>query len=273
MTEHGAPDRPIDTTEAASENGNQTGANAVEEAEAIVAKAVIVEPIGPVVGGPSRYPSRETLDREMREIKDEVLRMGSLVASQINAALEALVEHDAEKATAAIVGDGRINEAQRHIASLITTTIATQQPVARDLRFLLSLDHVTYELERMGDHAASVAKQARRLAPHPPLKEYVDLPRMGALAADQVHGVLRALIDLDTQMAREVAARDDDMDALYHGIFEEVLGLMADDSNNVERGTRILFAAHYLERIGDRVTNIAEDVVFLVSGDIEDLNP
>src|SRR5688572_30760680 len=224
-------------------------------------------------GRPSYYSSRDTLDREMREIKDEVLRMGSLVAAQIQQAIDSLVQHNADMATAAIVGDGRINEAQRHVASLITTTIATQQPVARDLRFLLSLDHVAYELERMGDHAGSVAKQARKLAPHPPLKQYVDLPRMGELAADQVRGVLRALVDLDTAHAREVAARDDEMDSLYHATFDEVLELMRADTNNVERGTRILFAAHYLERIGDRVTNIAEDVVFLATGDIEDLNP
>jgi phosphate transport system protein len=222
---------------------------------------------------PGYFASRETLDREMREIKDEVLRMGSLVASQIAAAIEALVSHDAEKATAAIVSDGRINEAQRHVSSLITTTIALQQPVARDLRFLLALDHVSYELERMGDHAASVAKQARKLAPLPPLKRYVDLPRMGQLAADQVRGVLRSLVDLDEDHARHVAARDDEMDRLYHAIFNEVLGLMRADSDNVDRGTRVLFAAHYLERIGDRVTNIAEDVVFLATGDIEDLNP
>jgi len=222
---------------------------------------------------PNYYASRETLDREMREIKDEVLRMGSLVADQILAALESLKTHDAEAATVVIIGDGRINEAQRHIASLITLTIATQQPVARDLRFLLSLNHVTYELERMGDHAASVAKQVRKLAPHPPLGRYVDLPRMGELAAEQVRGVLRALVDLDVAVARTVAARDDDMDHLYHKIFDEVVGLMSADSGNVERGTRILFAAHYLERIGDRVTNIAEDVVFLATGDIEDLNP
>jgi phosphate transport system protein len=223
--------------------------------------------------GPAYYASRETLDRAMAEIKDEVLRMGSLVAGQITAALEALVSHDAEAATATIVGDGRINEAQRHIASLITTAIATQQPVARDLRFLLALDHVTYELERMGDHAASVAKQGRKLAPHPPLKQYVSLPRMGELAAEQVRGVLRALVDLDVDQAREVAARDDEMDHTYHALFDRVLALMRDNPGNVERGTRILFAAHYLERIGDRVTNIAEDVVFLATGDIEDLNP
>jgi phosphate transport system protein len=225
-------------------------------------------------GLPSRYPpSRETLDREIGEIKDEVLRMGSLVASQIGTAIEAMVEHDAEKATAAIVGDGRINEAQRHVATLIVTAIATQSPVARDLRFLLALDHVNYEIERMGDHAASVAKQARKLAPHPPLHEYVDLPRMGALVADQVRGVLRALVDLDVDSARAVAQRDDEVDSLYHAIFDAVLDLMRADPANVERGTRILFAAHYLERIGDRVTNIAEDVVFQATGDIEDLNP
>ncbi len=223
--------------------------------------------------GPAYYASRETLDREMAQIKDEVLRMGSMVAGQITAALDALVAHDAEAATAAIVGDGRINEAQRHIASLIIMTIATQQPVARDLRFLLALDHVTYELERMGDHAASVAKQGRKLAPHPPLKRYVDLPRMGELAAEQVRAVLRALVDLDVEQAREVAARDDEMDHLYHSLFDEVLALMREDQANVDRGTRILFAAYYLERIGDRVTNIAEDVVFQATGDIEDLNP
>lgn len=222
---------------------------------------------------PSYHASRDTLDREMREIKDEVLRMGSLVADQILAALDALQTHDADAATVVIVGDGRINEAQRHTASLITLTIATQQPVARDLRFLLSLDHVAYELERMGDHAASVAKQGRKLAPLAPLKQYLDLSRMGELAAEQVRGVLRALVDLDVTQARTVAARDDDMDHLYHKIFDEVVQLMTTDSKNVERGTRVLFAAHYLERIGDRVTNIAEDVVFLATGDIEDLNP
>jgi phosphate transport system protein len=96
---------------------------------------------------------------------------------------------------------------------------------------------------------------------------------MGDLAAEQVRGVLRALVDLDVERAREVAARDDEMDHLYHALFDEVVGLMRQDPANVERGTRILFAAHYLERIGDRVTNIAEDVVFLATGDIEDLNP
>jgi phosphate transport system protein len=233
---------------------------------------------GPSTGGQAAaapvmvVSSRATLDREMREIKDDVLRMGSIVADQIRAALNALVSHDIEAALAVIIADRRVNEVQRHVTSMISTTIATQAPVARDLRFLLALDHVTYELERIGDHAASVAKQGRFLAPHPPLKRYVDLPEMGELGATQVQGVLRALVDVDVAKAREVARRDDEIDFLFHRTYDEVIDLMRSDPDNVERGTRILFAAHYLERIGDRVTNIAEDVVFLSTGDIEDLN-
>jgi phosphate transport system protein len=219
------------------------------------------------------HPARDTLDREMREIKDDILRMGSYVEEAIRATMAALVAHDGAAATAVIVADGRINEMQREVSGLITRTIATQSPVARDLRFLLSLDHVGYELERMGDHAGSVAKQVRKLAPEPPLKKYVDLPAMGELAATLVGAILRALVDVDVEAARAVAARDDEIDVLYHRTFDEVVALMRADPDNVERGTRILFAAHYLERIGDRVTNIAEDVVFLASGEIEDLNP
>ena len=219
------------------------------------------------------HPPRPGLDQDMRAIKEGVLRMGSLVEDAIRAALAALVAHDAGAATDVIVNDRRINEMQREISTAITRAIATQAPVARYLRFLLALDHVSYELERMGDHAGSVAKQVRKLAPEPPLKRYVDLPAMGELAAQLVGGILRALVDVDETIAREVAARDDEIDALYHKTFSEVIELMRADPANVERGTRILFAAHYLERIGDRVTNIAEDVVFLATGDIEDLNP
>ena len=216
---------------------------------------------------------RPELDRGQRAIKEGVLRMGVLVEDQILAALEALVRHDAEKALSVIRDDRRINEAQFSLSSQIATVIATQQPVARDLRFLLSLDHVSYELERMGDHAASVAKQARKLAPFAPLGDYRGLPEMARLTASLVRGILGALVDIDEVAARAVAARDDEVDRLYHRTFEETLALMRADPANVDPGTRILFAAHYLERIGDRVTNIAEDIVFLATGEIVDLNP
>ena len=218
-------------------------------------------------------PPREALDREEQLIRDSVLRMGALVEAAIREASRALETHDAALAMDVIKGDAIINEAQRGVSRLIAVTIATQAPVARDLRYLLTLDHVTYELERMGDHAASVAKAVLKLAPEPPLRRYIYLPEMAERAAVLVHGVLRALVDSDTVRARQVAAEDDEIDRLYHATFDEVVELMRSDPANVERGTRIIIASHYLERIGDRATNIAEDVVYLVTGDVEDLNP
>jgi phosphate transport system protein len=222
---------------------------------------------------PLMHPPREALDLQENEIKDAVLRMGALVEEAIREASRSLVDHDADLALDVIKADARINDAQREVSRLISVTIATQNPVARDLRYLLTLDHVTYELERIGDHAASLAKQVRKLAPEPPLAEYVKLPEMAERAAVLVHGVLRALVDADAVAAREVAVLDDDIDRLYHATFDEVVDLMRADPGNVERGTRIIIASHYLERIGDRSTNIAEDIVYLVTGDVEDLNP
>ena len=222
---------------------------------------------------PVTHPTRSTYDREVAEVKDNVLRMGALVESQIRAAIAALVAHDADAALQVIIDDSDINEVQRKATAMIAAVIATQNPVARDLRYLLTLDHVSYELERMGDHASSVAKQARKLAPYPPLGHYVDLPLLGERVAELVHGIIWALVDVDEVKAREVAKLDDEVDDLYHKIFDRCLVLMREDGANVEPGTRILFASHYLERIGDRVTNIAEDIVFLASGEVEDLNP
>ncbi len=237
--------------------------------------AAEVAPSAPARQEPSLpHPSaREPLDREEREIKDNVLRLGSLVADQISQAIQALEQHDADLALAVITGDGRLNEAQRLISALVARTIATQQPVARDLRFLLALDHVAYDLERMGDHASSVAKQARKLAPVANAEANGRLAEMGRLTSTLTKEVLRALVDQDEALAREVAARDDEVDELYHATFADMLDLMRADPANVDRGTRVLFAAHYLERIGDRVTNVAEDVVFLATGETEDLNP
>jgi phosphate transport system protein len=219
------------------------------------------------------HPTRAVFDRELVDVKDHILRLGSLVEMQIRAAISALVTHDAEAALRVIVEDREINEEQRRATELVAIVIATQTPVAKDLRYVLTLDHVSYELERMGDHASSVAKQARKLAPFPPIKDYVRLPYMGEAVAEQVHGIIRALVDNDPDRAREVAKLDDAVDDLWHAIFADCIELMQADPANVDPCTRILFAAHYLERIGDRVTNIAEDIVFLASGEVEDLNP
>ena len=223
---------------------------------------------GPMTGEALR--SRVTLDREEREIKDGVLRMGSLVESQIRRSIEALVRSDGRLADEVIAGDAAVNEAQRVVSEAIVTTIATQSPVARDLRFLLALDHVGSELERIGDHASGIAKQVGRI--EGPLPAGAELARMGALAADQVRAVVGALIDMDEATARAVAARDDEIDHAYRRVYSEVVASMQADPAAVDRGTRAILAAHWVERIGDRVTNVSEDIVYLASGSVEDLN-
>jgi len=222
---------------------------------------------------PDAARSRAGLDREERLVKDGILRMGSLVESQIRDAIAALVDRDADLATRVVEGDVHVNEAQRVVADTVIAAIATQSPVARDLRFLMALDHVAVELERIGDHASGVAKQARILIDEPVVGVVHEVARMGHLAADQVRGVVMALIDVDDERARAVAAQDDAIDHGYRAVFAEVIDLMRADPAAVERGTRIILAAHWIERIGDRATNIAEDVVYLASGRVEDLNP
>jgi len=216
--------------------------------------------------------SRVALDRDERQVKDGILRMGSLVESQIRLAIRALAERDPDLARQVIAGDEAVNGAQRVVNDAVVMTIATQSPVARDLRFLLALSQVGYELERIGDHATSVAKQVDRLSREPSLRATTTIAHMGGLAADLVRAALEALVDLDDAAARQVAHRDDEIDHDYHALFSEVIEAMKADSAAIDRGTRLILAAHWIERIGDRVTNIAEDVVYLASGDIEDLN-
>lgn len=231
------------------------------------------EPTMTVVRTAVAPPSRGALDRDERLVKDGILRMGSLVESQIRDAIQAVVVRDGDLAERVIATDERVNEMQREIADTVLMTIATQSPVARDLRFLMALDHVAFELERIGDHASGIAKVARRLFEEPPLREIRDLARIGGLAAEQVRGVVSALIDVDDVVARRVAALDDEIDHGYRQVFGQIIDLMRADPETVERGTRVILAAHWVERIGDRVTNIAEDVVYLATGKVEDLNP
>jgi phosphate transport system protein len=216
--------------------------------------------------------SRGALDRDERLVKDGILRMGSLVETQIRNSIRSLVDRDQDLAADVIAGDALVNEAQRAVNEAVAMTIATQAPVARDLRFLLALHHVGYELERIGDHASSVAKQVRRLSEERSLPAIGALGRMGGLAADQVRGILEAVIDVDQARARVVATADDEIDHLYHSVFADVVKIMTSDPTAVDRGTRLVLIAHWIERIGDRVTNIAEDVVYLASGEVEDLN-
>jgi phosphate transport system protein len=216
--------------------------------------------------------SRGTLDREERIVKDGILRMGSLVEAQIRGSVACLADRDLGQAAAIIAGDEAVNDAQRDVTDTIAMTIATQAPVARDLRFLLALNHVAFELERIGDHASSIAKQVRWLVAEPGPPVAGELGRLGNVAADLVSGILRALVDVDDRLAREVAGRDDEIDHGYRQVFAQVVEAMRADPRLVEGGTRLVLAGHWIERIGDRVTNIAEDIVYLATGEIEDLN-
>ena len=223
---------------------------------------------GPVVPLP-----RRPLDIEERTARDILLRMGSLIEERIRLTVEALETHDDAKALFVIEADETINALHVRAMDLIVLAIATQAPVARDLRILLTLDRIGYELERIGDSVANVAKRARELAPEPPLDGHVGVPEMGRLAASFLAGTMRALTDADATAAREVAVRDDEIDAIYHRSVDRLTELAKADPDNVERAMRLLIAARYMERVGDHITNIAEDVVFLSSGRHEDLNP
>jgi phosphate transport system protein len=222
---------------------------------------------------PMRTVPRKSLDREERTIKDVLLRMGSLIEERLLQTVDALETHDATKALAVIEGDETINAMQVEAQEHIVLTIATQAPVARDLRFLLALDRIGYELERIGDSVANVAKRARELAPDASLDGNVGVPEMGRLAAQFLADTMRAFTDADADTAREVSTSDDAIDDLYHRAVERLVTLAKANPENVERAMRLLIAARYMERVGDHITNIAEDVVFLSSGEHEDLNP
>ncbi len=211
--------------------------------------------------------TRTLFDQELAELKSGVVRMGSMVEQAIADSMRALVDRDNALAKMVIARDQDVNELHRQLRERAFMIMATQQPVARDLRLIVSFQHMVLELERMGDHAVGIARAALRLNDLPQLKPYVDLPKMAELTESQVHEILGAVIEADT-----IAERDDEVDVLYHKIWEELIRFMVDDPSNVQRAAILLFLAKDLERIADRVTNIAEDVVFLHTGRIVELS-
>jgi phosphate transport system protein len=169
--------------------------------------------------------------------------------------------------------DHDVNELQRRVNQQITTAMALQQPMARDLRELLALYHAAAELERMGDYAVNIAKLAVQLAGEPEQEILPQIPRMEVLCREQLRAAMRALVDVSEEEARAVCARDDELDALYNSVYEASMALMAERPDRVRQITHMLFTAYHLERLGDRVTNIGEDVVYVATGRVEDLNP
>jgi phosphate transport system protein len=218
-------------------------------------------------GGP-----RATFDRALNGVKDDVLRLGAGVEAALERAGRALVERDSELADQVRWDDRAVNELQREINAGITTLIATQGPVARDVRELLALYHAAAELERMGDYAVSIAKLAQQLASEPETPILKQVPRMEQICREQLRAAMRALVDVSEAAAREVCRRDDEIDKLYSSVYSDALAMMETQPERARQATHMLFAAHHLERLGDRVTNIGEDVVYLATGQVEDLN-
>lgn len=216
---------------------------------------------------------RPTFEVALATLKDNVLRLGALVEQALERAGRALMERDVALADEVRWHDADVNELQRSINLEIAGIIARQGPMARDVRELLALYHAAAELERMGDYAVSIAKLAQQLASEPEHPLLSQIPRMEQLCREQLRAAMRALVDVSEEAARAVCARDDEIDLLYKSVYEDSMALMSVAPDKVRQATHMLFAAHHLERLGDRVTNIGEDVVFLATGQIEDLNP
>ena len=210
--------------------------------------------------------ARAAFDRQLRTLQDDVLLMGSMVEKAVERSIDALVRLDADLARQIIADDQIIDDARWRLEEDAVRVIATQQPMAGDLRLIASVIHISTELERMGDHAEGIAKIVLMHRDQAPVKPLIDIPRMAELARDMLRRSLDALVRRDADAARQVAAEDDAVDALYEQVYRELLTYMIEDPHLIQRATWLLWAAHNVERIADRATNICERVVYVMTG-------
>lgn len=215
---------------------------------------------------------RAEFDRLFSKIVDEVLILGGLVELAIRGAENCLQNRDGVLAQEVVNNDDEINALRFSIEEDCLRLIATQQPAAGDLRNVVAAMNIAVDLERMGDHAAGIAKTVILMGDQPLLKPLIDIPRMVQVALEMLRESLKAFVDRDAESAKAVAPRDDEIDYLYKAVFDELVQIMAHNPDGVERATYLLWTAHNLERIGDRVTNIAERIVFMSTGDMKELN-
>ncbi len=197
--------------------------------------------------------------------------MGSMVEKAIIRSVEALKKRDQTLAKQIIVEDADINRKRFSIEEQCVQLIATQQPMAKDLRSLICAIHIISELERIGDHAEGIAKIVVMIGDEPPLKPLVDIPRMAQKTANMLRRSLDAFISLNAEEARKIAGEDDEVDDLNNQVFRELLLFMAEDPHTITRATRLIWVAHNLERSADRVTNICERIVYIVTGKMEEI--
>jgi phosphate transport system protein len=216
--------------------------------------------------------ARTAFDRELAEVEEDMLVMAGMVERAVDRSVEALRNRDIELARVVIVEDMDINRKRYDTEEKCLELLATQQPLASDLRTIVAILHVIVDLERMGDHAEGIAKLAIMLSDEPPLKPYIDIPRMSEIAIQMLRESIEAFKHRDVERARRVCDRDDEVDQLYDQVYRELITYMLNDPRTIERATHVTWIAHNLERIADRVTNICERVVYMVQGKIEELN-
>ena len=215
---------------------------------------------------------RTHFDLQLQSLQSDVLRMSSMVEKAIDRAVQSLKTRDRQLSEQVIKADLEINQLRFEIEERALTLIATQQPMAGDLRVIAAIVHMITDLERMGDHAAGIAKINLLHGDQPLLKPLIDVPHMAELCRDMLRRAMDAFVARDHDAAVRIAAEDDAVDALYDQVYHELVMYMVSDPATIERATWLLWAAHNLERVADRVTNICERVAFLVTGRMEEMN-
>ena len=211
---------------------------------------------------------RVDLDRQITHLQEEITLLANVVDKAIYRSVEALKNRDLAESQAVIEGDDYIDQKRYDIEELCVDLIATQQPMASDLRAIVAMLHIAVELERMGDYAEGIAKISLLMGDEPPLKPLIDIPRMANKAGEMLRDSVDCLVERDLAKAERVMDDDDEVDDLYDQVYRELLLFMIQDPRSIQRATYLLWAAHDLERIADRATNIAERVMFLVTGQV-----
>ena len=214
---------------------------------------------------------REAFIENMKELEQELIAMGEMVIRALNRSVESLKSRDLEEAKRIISDDLHINKRRWEIEERCINLIATQQPVATDLREIIALLNIISDLERMGDHAEGIARIVIMLGTEPLVKPLIDIPRMAEKTADMIKRSLEAFVRRDADTARMICNEDDEIDKLYNQVYHKLLALMIEDPKVITRATYLIWTAHNLERIADRVTNICERIVFLVTGTMEEI--
>jgi phosphate transport system protein len=215
---------------------------------------------------------RQTFDQELQRLEDEVLSMGSMVGAALISSVDSLKERDFAASRALIAADREINNRRFSLEADALTLIATQQPMAGDMRLLAAVLEILTELERMGDYAKGIARINLMIGEKPLMKPLIDLPVMAQKASDMLHDALRAFSERDVDLARAIPRRDDEVDNLYQQIYRELISYILQDPTTIEQANLLMWAAHNLERSADRVTNLCERVIFMVTGELSELD-